>query len=131
MYVFTCKYMVVIRGGKKVVTVDILEDHYEKIRLKAASKGTNIKQYVNDLIGIYLEKEDFIHLIAPSLSIDSYEGNRITVKDVKEKVLVDVFYKDGDLQCEKDQTNNCMHTRFIWMTPEISKIRTNGNKIDN
>lgn len=121
--------MVVIRGGQKVVTVDIFEEHYEKIKLKAGQKGTNIKQYVNDLLGIYLEKEDFIHLIAPSLSIDSYEDNRITIKDVKEKVLVDVFYKDGDLQCEKHNSNNCVHTRFIWMAPEISKMRVNGKKI--
>jgi hypothetical protein len=64
------------------------------------------------------------------LSIDSYEGNRITIKDVKEKVLVAVIYKDGDLQCEKQHSNNCIHIRFIWMTPEISKIRTNGKKIN-
>jgi hypothetical protein len=40
--------MVVIRGGQKVVTVDILEKRYEKIKQKTALKGTNIKQYVND-----------------------------------------------------------------------------------
>jgi hypothetical protein len=121
--------MVVIRGGRKVVTVEVFAENYERIKIKASQKKQNIKEYVNDLLGVYLEKEDFIHLIAPSLSIDSYEGNRITVKDVKEKVLVDVFYKNGDLQCEKDQRNNCIHTRFIWMTPEISKITTNGKHI--
>lgn len=121
--------MVVTRGGRKVVTVEVFAENYERIKSNALQKKQNIKEYVNDLLGVYLEKEDFIHLVAPSLSIDSYEGNRITVKDIKEKVLVDVFYKNGDLQCEKDQSNNCMHTRFIWMTPEISKIRTNGKHI--
>lgn len=76
-------------------------------------------------------KGRFYPLNCPISSIDLYEGNRVTVKDVKEKGLIDVFYKNWDLQFEKDNGNNCMHTRFIWMTPEISKIKTIGNKIDS
>jgi hypothetical protein len=124
-------YMPVKRAGRQVVTVELFAENYDKIKQKALQKRLNVKEYVNDILGTYLEKEDFIHLIAPTLSIDSYEGNRVTIKDVKEKILIDVFYKNGDLQCEKDNSNNCIHTRFIWMTPEISRIRTNGKKIDS
>lgn len=121
--------MPVKRGGRNVVTVEIFLENYEKIKQRAVQKRLNIKEYVNDFIQLYLEKEEFLTRVAPSLSVDSYEGNRITLKDVKKKILVDVYYINGDLQCEIDQSTNCIHTKFIWMIPEISKIKTNGKKI--
>lgn len=121
--------MPVKRGGRSVVTVEIFLENYEKMKKRATQKRLNIKEYINDFLQVYLEKEEFLARVAPSLSVDSYEGNRITLKDVKKKILVDVFYVNGELQCESDQTNNCIHTKFIWMIPEISRIKTNGNKI--
>lgn len=121
--------MPVKRGGRSVVTVEIFLENYEKMKKGAIQKRLNIKEYINDFLQVYLEKEEFLARVAPSLSVDSYEGNRITLKDVKKKILVDVFYVNGELQCESDQTNNCIHTKFIWMIPEISRIKTNGNKI--
>jgi hypothetical protein len=121
--------MPVKRGGRSVVTVEIFLENYEKMKKRAIQKRLNIKEYINDFLQVYLEKEEFLARVAPSLSVDSYEGNRITLKDVKKKILVDVFYVNGELQCESDRTNNCIHTKFIWMIPEISRIKTNGNKI--
>jgi len=122
--------MPVKRGGRSVVTVEIFVENYEKMKQRAIRKRLNIKEYVNEFLQGYLEKEEFLARVAPSLSVDSYQGNRITLKDVKKKILVDVFYVNGELQCETDQSNNCIHTKFIWMIPEISKIKTNGQKIN-
>ncbi|HKO64878.1 MAG TPA: hypothetical protein VJU13_06720 [Candidatus Nitrosocosmicus sp.] len=122
--------MPVKRGGRSVVTVEIYVENYDKMKQRAIQKRLNIKEYVNDFLQGYLEKEEFLARVAPSLSVDSYQGNRITLKDVKKKILVDVFYVSGELQCEADQSNNCIHTKFIWMIPEISKIKTNGQKIN-
>ena len=121
--------MPVKRGGRSVVTVEIFVENYEKMKQRANQKRLNIKEYVNDFLQGYLEKEEFLSRVAPSLSVDSYQENRITLKDVKKKILVDVFYVSGELQCEADQSNNCIHTKFIWMIPEISKIKSNGQKI--
>ena len=123
-------FMPVKRGGRSVVTVEIFVENYEKMKQRAIQKRLNIKEYVNEFLQGYLEKEEFLARVAPSLSVDSYQGNRITLKDVKKKILVDVFYVNGELQCETDQSNNCIHTKFIWMIPEISKIKTNGQKIN-
>lgn len=114
--------MVIERGGRRVVTVDIIQENYTKIKAKATAKKLKVRQYVNDILSDYLEKEEFVHRIAPFLSIDSYEDNRITVKDVNAKVLVDVYYKDGKLWCEKDETTDCKHTQFVWMAPDIYKM---------
>ena len=113
-----------------MVTVEIFVENCEKMKQRAIHKRLNIKEYVNDFLQVYLEKEEFPSRVAPSLSVDSYQGNRITLKDVKKKILVDVFDVNGELQCEADQSNNCIHTKFIWMIPEISKIKTNGQKIN-
>ncbi|KAA2278894.1 MAG: hypothetical protein AB7V56_14985 [Candidatus Nitrosocosmicus sp.] len=121
--------MPVRRGGRNVVTVEIFIENYEKMKQRAIQKRLNIKEYVNDFLQLYLEKEEFLSRVAPSLSVDSYEGNRITLKDTNKKVLVDVFYSNGELQCDVDQSNNCIHTKFIWMIPEISKIKTNDTRI--
>jgi hypothetical protein len=121
--------MPVRRGGRNVVTVEIFIENYEKMKQRAIQKRLNIKEYVNDFLQLYLEKEEFLSWVAPSLSVDSYEGNRITLKDTNKKVLVDVFYSSGELQCDVDQSNNCIHTKFIWMIPEISKIKTNDTRI--
>ena len=94
--------MPVKRGGRSVVTVEIFVENYQKMKERAVQKRLNIKEYVNDFLQVYLEKEEFLSRVAPSLSVDSYEGNRITLKDVKKKILVDVFYVNGELQCETD-----------------------------
>ena len=122
--------MPVKRGGRMCSYGRIFVENYQKMKERAIQKRLNIKEYVNDFLQVYLEKEEFLSRVAPSLSVDSYEGNRITLKDVKKKILVDVFYVNGDLQCEINQSNNCIHTKFIWMIPEISKIKSNGQKIN-
>jgi hypothetical protein len=114
--------MVINRGGKKVVTVDILQDNYNKVKAKAIVKKMKVRQVVNDMIADALAKEEFIARVAPFLSIDSYQDNIITVKDVHQKVLIDVYYKEGDLWCEKDENNHCAHTKFVWMAPEIARM---------
>lgn len=117
---------------RKTVTIDISYDNYIKAKTEAQKKNLQLKQIVNKRLEEAFEKEEFLSRVAPFMSIDSYEGNRIMIKDVQNKVLVDVFYKDGDLFCEVDNTCSCKHTRFVWMAPNISKIlpwkkiKTNG-----
>ena len=125
--------MVINRGGRKVVTVDIVYDNYVKAKAKAVEKNMKIRQVVNNILQEAFEKEEFISRVAPFLSIDSYADNRITVKDVNEKVLVDVFYRDGDLWSDQDKSVNCKHTKFVWMAPSIAKMlpHINGKKNRN
>ena len=121
--------MPVKRGGRSVVTVEIFLENYEKIKKRAIQKRLNIKEYINDFLQVYLEKEEFLARVAPSLSVDSYEGNRITLKDVKKKILVlcDNVSISWGIQ---PVCHNC-HVNFGTVLPAMARKPASQNRLDS
>lgn len=112
----------VIRGGKDVITVEIYKENYEFYKQKAEDKRFTIKELINDLLENQIEKEKFLQRIAPSLSIESIEQNRMTLKDSNKREFIDVFLKNSKLECSKDNSTDCVHCHFVWAIPEFAKL---------
>lgn len=109
-------------SGKEVVTVNIYRKIYEEYKDKATAERYEIKEYLNELLEQMLEKEQFIKQIAPYLSIDSYQDDRLVLKDMKERKVIDVYLKGSELQCEFHNSTDCIHTKYVWSRPELGQI---------
>lgn len=112
------------RGGKDVVTVDIYKEIYEPLSKAAFKDGMPSKTYINLLLYNCLNKLEFLNKLAPYLSIDDFEGNRITLKDSKNRKLIDIYQRNGEFFCESDNTTNCIHTHYVWASPRTGRVST-------
>jgi hypothetical protein len=117
------------RGGKDIVTVDVYRENYIALKAKATKERYDMKEYINHILKSYLDKGYLIEEMAPHLNIDSIQDNTITLKDNKTKNLVDVLYVGGELQCETDKATDCIHTRFVWASPELAKVAKSKKKL--
>jgi hypothetical protein len=126
--------MTTVRAGRDIVTVHLYREIYDRIKDRAESERYPTKEYLNELLQSWLEKEKFMNEIAGHLSIDDpqdFGDNRITIRDTKEKKLIDVYLKDCDLHCDFHQSNCCIHTRYLWSRPEMGRItRKNSSNVN-
>jgi hypothetical protein len=115
--------MVKVLIGRGKTTVDVYKNNYERIKLHAAAERYNIKEYINELLKLTLNKYDFAKKFAPHLEIDSVDGKKITLKDKKNKALVDLHFVNNELRCEVDKDSRCcIHARYVWLMPHFAKL---------
>jgi hypothetical protein len=111
------------RAGRQVVTVEIFKDTYDSLKKSAEERRNTTKEFVNTMLINSLLRLHYLIEIAPELSIDSYEDNRITLKDSKARRLIDVYQKDKEFFCDLDKKLDCIHSKFVWSSPEVSLER--------
>ncbi len=84
------------------------------------------------MLAAWLEKEEFIKTFAGHLSIDGLQENRVTLKDTKEKKLIDVYLDNHKLRCEfHNNSTDCIHTIYVWASPETGRIPGTTGKLRN
>jgi hypothetical protein len=107
----------------QTVTVDIDKEVYEEIKQKAVQKRFFVKDYVNSILKMNVEKDKFLERYAPHLSVDEMqEPNVIILKDTERRGLVDVRVVDSELRCDADESTDCVHAHFVWALPEVAKL---------
>jgi hypothetical protein len=90
----------------------------------AEERRYNTKEYMNTILKYNLMRLDFLEKQLPNLSIDSCENGRVRLKDSKEMKLIEVYFVGNEFRCELDKSTNCIHTKFLWASPEV---RLNGS----
>jgi hypothetical protein len=111
------------RGGRGSSTVEIVSEVYERARELAQAKRFTVKEYINERLRLSLDKEAMIHRMLPHISIESYEGNMMLLKDFKARGFVEVFLRDGKVYCEKDGSCYCDHCCYVWAIPEFGYLQ--------
>lgn len=70
---------------KRPPTIAIEEVIYSKVKQKAAEKGAELKRFVNDVLMMVVEKDEFLKQYAPSLSLDGMTEDALHIKDSLKK----------------------------------------------
>lgn len=109
-------------GKRNLTTMEITMDNANKIKKKAAKDRRNISDTINEILEEYFEKKEFISDYSPHLGIDEIRYHKAFILDREKKRIVEVDYLCPDLYCHLDSSNDCEHTRFLWMSFDISKI---------
>jgi len=116
---------------QNIVPVDIRREIYDKISNIAKEKDTSIRKYVNELLLLNLERDEFLKSYAPFLSKVGVEGNRLTIRDEKTKSYHDVYLHDSKLICESDGSDSCIHVRFALALPELGMLNIKPTQNNN
>jgi len=107
------------------VTVNINRGIYQLLKSQAEEKRYSVKDYVNELLESYIKKYEFADSQWPGLSVDGFDENNknhIILKDSKKRKFYDIRLVKDELQCEQDNSKCCIHTRYVWLMPEFSKM---------
>lgn len=115
--------MVDMQQKKRSPTIAIKEHIHKLVKVKADAKGVSIVDFVNDLILLNIEKDDFLRkYYGEYLSMVGYHQNSIFVKDTKKGRTAEIFLKDSKLYCTLDDTDDCIHIHYALAQPEIAKL---------
>lgn len=113
--------------GKRlgIITVDIEENLYKQITEKAEKQNLSIRKFVNQLIEKNFEKEDFLKLVSPKISILSIEQDGFVLRDdtAKKSRLAEIKIRNGKLWCDLDEKNVCDHIHYVLMLPDIVNFK--------
>jgi hypothetical protein len=122
--VIACYSIMSKRGNstKPFTTVDIFQENYEVLKNKATQQRYDVKEYVNLQLQRLIEKEEFLGRYAPNISIDAVNENKITLRDSKYNGFIDITVHDKSLFCSFHRSCDCIHTRFVWASPEVAAI---------
>jgi len=99
---------------------------YEKIQKKAEEKKITLVDYVNDMLLLNVEKDDFLKEYAPFLNKIAVDGDTVILRDEKLKKIVEIIYKNNEFSCSVHEENDCIHIHFALALPEIAKIKSSG-----
>lgn len=114
-------YVHVLRPN--IVPVDIEKPLYEKISKIAFARNIPIKKYVNEMLMMNLEKDEFLKFYAPYLSKVGLQDNILLLKDSKSNIYVEISLKNNTLFCSAHESTDCIHVHFALALPEIVKLK--------
>jgi len=108
-----------------LVSVSVNKSTYVQIKSKALERRVSVRKYITSLLDSYVKKYEFADQQWPGLSVDGFDENNknhIILKDSKKRKSYDIRLVKDELQCEQDNSKCCIHTRYVWLMPEFSKM---------
>ena len=117
--------------GSKNITIRVglmprlIHKHQEELKTKPNKTDPKLIGWVNDLLEDVIEKDEFLKLYAPFLTVIDIIDNIIYLRDAKLKRSVEVYLKHQQLYCEYDKNFNCKHIHYAFAIPEIAKLNLN------
>lgn len=110
------------RGGKEVISVEILKETYDVMKANAEKKHWNTKEYINAVLMDLIERAKFLQSYAPSLSKVGYENNILFIRDAKLSKTAEVYLRDRALYCNVCESKDCVHIHYALALPEVVRL---------
>lgn len=114
--------IMVKRGGKEVVTVEIFKETYDLMKANAEQMRWNTKEYINSVLSEAIERNKFLQSYAPFLSKVGYQDNILFIRDSKLGKTAEIYLKDRALYCGLCESKDCMHIHYAFVLPEVAKM---------
>lgn len=118
------KHGMVKRAGREVVTVEIYKDTYDIMKKTAEENRYETKTYINEILVMNIEKDQFLKKYAPYLEKVGFRDNVLILKDSKKVEYIEVFLKNDKLYCSADEDKDCMHIHFALAMPELGRLKS-------
>lgn len=100
-----------------------LQKKYEDKKKAAPSMVPDLfGTYVNDLLELYLDKEEFLAKIAPHLDYKGKGEDVLYIKDHRKGKTAEIYIKDMELWCDLDRSHDCDHIHFAFAIPEVARL---------
>lgn len=106
----------------RLPTIAIDRPLYDKLTERAVGEKTTLIQYTNDLLMMFMERDDVMALYFPQLEKIGFHNNELLIKNNKLNQIFQVYKKDKKIYCENDESFDCIHTQFALSLLEIGKL---------
>ncbi|MGD1836993.1 MAG: hypothetical protein ACPKPY_02910 [Nitrososphaeraceae archaeon] len=108
----------------RVALTEKLTKKYEQIK-KTKLRDEEFGSYVNDLLEEVLEKDEFLKIYAPNISIDAVSDTTLYLKHKSkgENITIEIRFKGKKLYCNYDKSFDCEHIHYAFAIPQIAKIK--------
>ena len=102
---------------------DELRAIYERKKHPLLDAGINtFSGFVNDMIWHVIEADRVLSSKAPFLSEVGMTEDGVTLRDAKLDRIVEVKVRNGELVCDLDNSNDCVHVGFAYAIPEVYRV---------
>lgn len=109
------------KGHRSITVREII---YEKAFKKSQElKAKSLSTFIEDLILMNIEREEFLKRFAPGLSKVGFQNNAIYIKDHKTNRIAEIYLTDHHLWCSVDEASDCIHVHFALALPEIVMLK--------
>jgi hypothetical protein len=114
---------------KRPSTIDIIKpETYKQLSREASVKGTSLRKLCNEVLEMYLEKEEFLEKYIPKLKKLAFEDNIFFVRDSKINKTAEISYNDGLIHCSVCKKSLCFHTLYAMSQPDIARLEPTQRK---
>jgi len=103
-----------------IVTVDIEKSIYSKLSENANSVGTSVRKYVNEILMMNIERDEFLKSYAPYISKIGIQDNVLYLKDSKNNTVVEIRLVNGQLQSNHDDP---IYLQYAMALPELMQLK--------
>ena len=114
---------------KRPPTIDIIRpETYKRLSREATGKGTSLRKLCNEILEMYLEKEEFLTKYIPKLKKLAFEDNILYVRDSKINKTAEISYDNGLIHCSVCKKTLCFHTLYAMSLPDIARLEPTQRK---
>ena len=107
----------------RLPTVALERKLYDSIGKFCTEAGLSLKKMTNSIIKDYMNRRNLAAEFSKELVFVGISSNRITLRDQETAELLDIYYDEKLLYCEKCKTNFCKHTYFTLLLPELEQLK--------
>ncbi len=116
------RFIMVMRGGKEVITVEIFREAYEIMKCVALKKRWNTKDHINSVLKEAIDRERFLQAYAPYLLKAGCEESVLFIKDSKLGKTAEVYLRVQMLHCNICESRGCSHIHYVLGLPKATKL---------
>ncbi len=99
-----------------------LQQKWEKEKTLLPQINKTFGGFVNDLLEDVLDKDEFLQVYAPYLSLEGYSYNCLYIKDTKRQATAEIWRHDNKIKCTLCNSFDCEHVHFALAIPEVAKL---------
>lgn len=95
-------------------------DTYEKNKKQLEFKGiTSFSGYLTSMMDEMMKRYEASCRHVPFMEKISINQNSIIIRDNKNDRIVEVILRQNELQCLRDDRNDCIHVGFVYSIPGL------------
>jgi hypothetical protein len=106
---------------------------HDRAKKRAAEKGMDLQEFVNESVLLNIERDDFLKAYRPNYVYSvTPQGIFIADKaDPNQRESAQVVIENGTLVCWLDHSDDCKHVHFAAAVPEVVKLGLKRPKVSD
>ena len=105
-------------------SIDIIKSEtYEWLGKKADEQGKSLRRFLNDLLDMVVEREEFLAQVFPDLKKIGFTDGHLYIKDDKRSEVATIGLDEkGFVFCQLCKKIDCPHTLYSMAMIEVTRL---------